>query len=328
MRSPPNGDGSGRGCSGRKCVRYSKGTAVTIARQWRLPKTKETNEMTITIREIAAKGMSFRCREAGTKGEPVILLHGFPETSHMWVDLMPVLVAEGYQVLAPDQRGYSPGARPEGITNYTYKDLASDVVHLATAKGWRTFHLIGHDWGVGAGWATVDLFAERVRSWTALSVPHIAAFGAAIREDPDQQTRSTYITFFQEPGVAEAALSANDFAGLKNVWSASIDEEKAEYLSVFREPGALTGALNWYRGSRGIDPTDEAVKFGPVSIPTLTIWGNKDTAIGRKSTEDAAKFMTGPYRFVEMDAGHWLIQEKPAEVTAEILAHLRANPME
>ncbi len=284
--------------------------------------------MAITIREIAAKGMRFRCREAGTTGEPVILLHGFPETSHMWVDLMPVLVDAGYQVLAPDQRGYSPGARPEGISNYTYKDLASDVVHLATAKGWSRFHLIGHDWGAGAGWATVDLFPERVRSWTALSVPHVGAFGAAIRDDPDQQQRSTYITFFQEPGVAEAALSANDFAGLKNVWSASSDEEKAEYLSVFQEPGALTGALNWYRGSRGIDPNDPEVKFGEVNTPTLTIWGNKDNAIGRKSTVDAAKFMTGPYRFVEMDAGHWLIQEKPAEVTAEILAHLRANPME
>lgn len=283
--------------------------------------------MTVATREIAARGMRFRVREAGTTGEPVILLHGFPETSHMWVDLLPKLVAAGYQCLAPDQRGYSPGARPEGIANYTYKELASDVVHLATAKGWRNFHLIGHDWGAGAGWAAVDLFPERIASWTALSVPHIASFGAAIRDDPDQQQRSTYITFFQEPGVAEAALSANDFAGLKNVWSASNPEEVAEYLSVFTQPGALTGALNWYRGSRGIDPNDEGVTFGAVSTPTLMIWGNKDQAIGRKSVVEAAKFMTGRYKFVEMDAGHWLIQEKPTEVEAEVIAHLRANPM-
>jgi pimeloyl-ACP methyl ester carboxylesterase len=283
--------------------------------------------MTITTREIAARGMRFRVREAGTAGEPVILLHGFPETSHMWVDLMPRLVSAGYQCLAPDQRGYSPNARPEGSANYTYKELASDVVHLATARGWRNFHLIGHDWGAGAGWAAVDLFGERITSWTALSVPHIASFGAAIRDDPDQQQRSTYITFFQEPGVAEAALSANDFAGLKNVWSASKPDEIEEYLSVFREPGALTAALNWYRGSRGIDPNDDGVKFGPVSLPTLMIWGNKDQAIGRKSVVEAANHMAGPYKFVEMDAGHWLMQEKPNEVATEILAHLRANPM-
>ncbi|MGI8925395.1 MAG: alpha/beta fold hydrolase [Tepidiformaceae bacterium] len=283
---------------------------------------------TITIRDIPANGMTFHCREAGASGEPVILLHGFPETSHMWVDLIPQLVEAGYRCLAPDQRGYSPGARPEGIENYAYAAIASDVIALADVSGFDRFHLIGHDWGAGCGWAVVDLQPERVASWAALSVPHVAAFGKAIREDPDQQQRSTYITFFQEPGVAEAALSANDFAALQAIWTKSSPAEVQEYLSVFREPAALTAALNWYRGSRGIEPgADAQVEFGAVSVPTLTIWGNQDQAIGRKSTEDAAAYMKGPYRFVELDAGHWLIQEKPAEVSAELLAHLRANPI-
>lgn len=280
----------------------------------------------IETRDIAANGFTFRCRVAGAEGgTPVILLHGFPETSHMWLPLMPVLADAGYRVLAPDQRGYSPGARPEGIENYTYSTIASDVVALADAAGFGRFHLVGHDWGAGAGWSVVANYADRVISYAALSVPHLAAFGRAIREDEDQAKRSTYITFFQEPGVAEAALSANDFAGLKNVWSASSADEKVEYLSVFSQPGALTGALNWYRGSRGIDPAADATKFGDVYTPTLLIWGNQDTAIGRKGVEDAAAYMKGPYRFVEMDAGHWLIQVKTAEVTAEVLAHLNAN---
>lgn len=280
--------------------------------------------MPTSIREISANGFSFRCREAGTTGEPVILLHGFPETSHMWVDLLPKLEAAGYMALAPDQRGYSPGARPEGIENYGYQAIASDVFALADAWGAGRFHLVGHDWGAGAGWAAVAVDPARIVSWSALSVPHVGAFGRAIREDPDQAQRSTYITFFQEPGVAEAALSANDFAGLQNVWSESSPEEKAEYLSVFRQPGALTGALNWYRGSSGIQPDN---LFGDVFTPTLLVWGNKDQAIGRVGVDNAKPLMKGPYTFVELDAGHWLIQEKFDEVSGAILAHLRANPL-
>ena len=282
--------------------------------------------MTITTREIAANGFTFHCRECGPEGgEPVILLHGFPESSRMWTPLLPVLAEAGYRVLAPDQRGYSPGARPEGIDNYRYANLASDVTALADAVGFERFHLVGHDWGAGAGWAVVARSPERIASWAALSVPHVAAFGRAIREDEDQAKRSTYITFFQQPGVAEAALSANDFEGLKNVWSESSEEEKAEYLALFSQPGALTAALNWYRGSRGIDPDDPEVRFGDVTTPTLLVWGNQDQAIGRKGVEDAAAYMKGPYKFVELDAGHWLIQEKPDEGIAEVTGHLKAN---
>ena len=284
--------------------------------------------MTTTTRDIAANGFTFHCREAGREGgEPVILLHGFPESSAMWTPLMPVLADAGYRVLAPDQRGYSPGARPEGIENYSYARIASDVIALADAVGFDRFHLVGHDWGAGAGWAVVDRYPERIASYAALSVPHVGAFGRAIREDEDQAKRSTYITFFQVPGVAEAALSADDFAGLKNVWSKSSEKEKAEYLALFSQPGALTGALNWYRGSRGIDPDDPEVQFGDVTTPTVLIWGNQDQAIGRKGVEDAAAYMKGPYKFVELDAGHWLIQEKPIEVIAEITSHLKANAL-
>jgi pimeloyl-ACP methyl ester carboxylesterase len=281
--------------------------------------------MSVTSRETTANSLTFRCREAGTSGEPVILLHGFPETSHMWIGLMERLATEGYRCLAPDQRGYSPGARPEGADQYRYVDTASDVVAIADAWGVDRFHLVGHDWGAGCGWAVLALHPERVLSWSALSVPHIAAFGRAIREDPDQQKRSQYVTFFQQPGVAEAFFSANGFAALKSIWTASPPEEVEEYLSVLSEPGALTAALNWYRGSRGIDPEDPDVTFGPVETPTLLIWGNHDNAIGRVSTENAAAYMKGPYSFIELDAGHWLIQEQPERVTSAIASHLAGN---
>jgi pimeloyl-ACP methyl ester carboxylesterase len=285
--------------------------------------------MSTVIRDITCKGMTFRCREAGPDtGEPVILLHGFPETSHMWTDFLPVLAAAGYHCLAPDQRGYSPQARPEGRENYLTPLLARDVVALADAVGFARFHLIGHDWGAGVGWRTVIDFPERVVSWTALSIPHPASYGRAYRDEPEQQKRSEYITFFEEPGVAEAAMAANDFAMLRGIWTASSPEEVAEYMSVFTVPGALTAALNWYRASFGLNPQQGLGGEEKVATPTLVVWGNQDQAVGRSTTLTTADYMTGYYKFVEMDAGHWLIQEKPDDIAREVMAHLEAYPLE
>lgn len=276
----------------------------------------------VRMRELQANGMTFRCREAGEGGEPVILLHGFPETSHMWVELMPKLAAAGYRCLAPDQRGYSPGARPEGRENYQTHLLAEDVIALADAWGAGRFHLVGHDWGAGVGWRLVMSYPERIKTWTALSIPHPASYGKAFREDPDQQEKSQYIQFFQEPGVAEAAFAADDWAMLRGIWSASSPEEVDEYVAQFTEPGAMTAALNWYRGSFGLNPDVAASSDEKVATPTLMVWGNQDQAVGRATTETQAQYMTGPFRFVEMDAGHWLIQERFEDVSREILEHL------
>ncbi|MFN0148987.1 MAG: alpha/beta fold hydrolase [Dehalococcoidia bacterium] len=284
--------------------------------------------MTITIRDINANGMTFRCREAGTTGEPVILLHGFPETSHMWTKLMPLLVEAGYRCLAPDQRGYSAGARPEGIPNYATDLLVSDVMALAQAWGaGEKFHLVAHDWGAGVGWRLVNAHPERIASWTSLSIPHPASYGRAFREDPEQQEKSQYIIFFQEPGAAEAAMSANDWAMLRTIWSASDPEEVAEYVDTFTKPGAMTAALNWYRASFGGGQlADASAAEFKVALPSLTIWGNQDQAVGRSTTANQAQYMTGYNRFVELDAGHWLVQEKLPEVSAEVLAHLKKFP--
>lgn len=279
--------------------------------------------------ELTANGLRFKCRTQGSKGEPVIMLHGFPETSHMWLPLMAKLSSEGYQCLAPDQRGYSPGARPEGIENYRYTHLSDDVIALADEMGYDKFHLIGHDHGAGVGWTVTHNHPDRVHSWTAMSVPHIAAFGRAIREDKDQSERSQYIGVFQQVGEAEKLLSADNLAPLKAIWDKGSAEQVEEYVNVFSQEGALTGALNWYRGSLSLEEgTNDATQaVGDIATPTLCLWGNEDTAIGRQSTEWAAEYMTGPYRFVEMNVGHWLIQEAKDQVIEEILSHLQTNPI-
>jgi pimeloyl-ACP methyl ester carboxylesterase len=285
--------------------------------------------MSITVHDIAANGFTFRCREAGPAGgEPVVLLHGFPETSHMWVELMPKLAEAGYRCLAPDQRGYSPGARPENVDAYLTDNLVEDVVALAEAAGFGPrYHLVGHDWGAGVGWRFVRNHPEKLASWTALSIPHPASYGRAFAEDPDQQQRSQYILFFQQPGAAEEMLLGDGAAALRQVWDKSSPEEVEEYLAILTAPGALTAALNWYRANFGGGALDPTANQFEVTTPTLTIWGNQDQAVGRATTLHHNEFMKGPNRWLELDAGHWLIQEKFETVSEEVLAHLRAHPV-
>lgn len=275
--------------------------------------------------------MVFRARFAGPEGAtrgPVVLLHGFPETSIMWCDLMGRLADEGYHCFAPDQRGYSPGARPRPVEDYGYRRLVSDITGLADVMGYPRFHLIGHDWGSAVGWALIDQHPGRVRSWTAMSVPHLDAFASAIAEDPDQRRRSRYMAFFMVPGKPEAALSGDGFALLRSLWSSIPKEQVQEYLSVFSGPGGLTAALSWYRANSALlEKGREGAKFGPVRHPTLLVWGNRDMAVGRAAVERTAQYMKGPYRLAELDAGHWLAQEEPGRLHDEILRHLRAHPL-
>jgi pimeloyl-ACP methyl ester carboxylesterase len=281
------------------------------------------------IREVEANRMVFRVRFTGTEspaGEPVILLHGFPETSIMWAGLMDRLGDEGYRCFAPDQRGYSPGARPGNVEDYEYRKLVSDVIALADALGCARFHLIGHDWGSAVGWALTHIYPDRVLSWTAMSVPHMDAFASAIADDPDQRQRSRYMGFFMLPEKPEKSLTADDFAALRSLWSSIPKEQVDEYVGVFSQPGALTAALNWYRANAVLlEKRREGPHFGPVQHSTLLLWGNQDIAVGRVAVERTAQYMKGPYRLAELNAGHWLVQEAPERVHDEILGHLKST---
>jgi pimeloyl-ACP methyl ester carboxylesterase len=262
--------------------------------------------------------MTFRCRVCGPEsGKPVILLHGFPESSAMWVQTMGSLAEKGYRSLAPDQRGYSPGARPKDRSAYAMDQVASDVIALADALGWEKFHLVGHDWGAGCGWTVVQLFPERLLSWTALSLPHMAAFGKAIRTVPEQKKKSRYMVFFQIPVLPELALG---WWALEKVWRDAGAEERDDYRALFRPYGARRAILNWYRAVRR-----RTVTYSDVSVPTLFIWGNRDEVIGRAGAEDTKRFMKGDYRFVEVDAGHWLPRQAFDRVMDEISLHLESH---
>jgi pimeloyl-ACP methyl ester carboxylesterase len=279
-------------------------------------------------RELDARGLTFSVREAGPPdGEPVLLLHGFPETSHMWIGLMEALAENGYRCLAPDMRGYSSGARPEGADNYHYEELVADVFAMADAAGFDRFHLIGHDWGAIVGWAVVCTDDSRIASWSALSVPHYRSFAEAVRDDPEEEFYRGLLVNFVGPDMAPA-LSANGAEPMRVFWTSSAPDEIDDYISVFAQPGALQAALNYYVAcAKHARALDGPVTFGTVSTPTLFLWGKDDVAIRPMSVDGAAKYMSGPYRRVDLEAGHWLVQEQPEQVRDEILAHLKEHAL-
>ena len=276
----------------------------------------------IVNREV--NGMTFKCRVAGNPSdEPVILLHGWPETSHMWIGLMEKLSAEGYYCIAPDQRGFSPQARPEKVKDYVIEFLAEDVIGIADAFGIKNFQLVGHDWGSAIGWAVVAFHPDRVKSWTAMSVPHIKAFSDAIRFDKKQKKMSQYMAFFQWRGIPEWFLLKKDRLNLRKTWKKSSPEELQDYLDVIGNKPALKSTLGYYRANYKTLKKGQGVDdYASIETPTMMIWGKKDVAIGLVGVEATAQYMKGPYQYVELDAGHWLMQEAFDECYAAIKNHL------
>ena len=271
---------------------------------------------------IEANGYAFSTKISGDNQDiPVILLHGFPESSVMWKRLMSDLNKIGYYTVAPDQRGYSFEARPEEIAQYQISHLANDVIAIADSLGIKKFHLIGHDWGSGVGWQIASDYPERLLSFTSLSVPHLEAFSRAYREDSLQHIASDYMRDFQTKKIPEYMLAKNNYELLKPIWSKHQDEEIASYINLFSQKKALTSSINWYRAN--YDLFIEGFDIGMINVPVLFVWGNKDSALKRSGVEWTEDYVKGYYRFVELDAGHWLIQESYEKVQKEILAHLK-----
>lgn len=278
----------------------------------------------IKIQELSVRGMTFRCRLSGLEntGEAIIFLHGFPETSHLWEGILQYFASEGYRCLAPDQRGYSPGARPSEINAYKIEEIAADVIALADSLGWQRFHLVGHDWGAGCGWTIVHLFPERVQSWSALSIPHLKAFETAKKKDPDQKKRSGYMTFFQIPLVPEMLFGLIVSGKRPSLWKDSSPEEIADYLTVFGKFDGRRATINWYRANRFFP-----INYGDVFLPSILIWGNQDPVVGRVGVNLTQQYMKGDYSLIELEAGHALVQEQFEPVKQALFEHIRQNPI-
>jgi pimeloyl-ACP methyl ester carboxylesterase len=269
---------------------------------------------------VAVGNLSFTIDISGpATGAPVLLLHGFPETRRMWCHQLEALARAGYRAIAPDQRGYSAGARPEGLEHYATDLLVCDALSLMDALGADRFHLVGHDWGGQLAWLIAAGHGERILSLSVLSRPHPAAFARAMQEDKAQAERSRHHRAFRE-GDAITRMRAANLKPLRDALERQgvprVDAD--EYMRALSEPGAIEGAMNWYRaGNIAASPVKS------VNVPTLYIWGDQDATVGRMAAELTAKYVTGPYRFVVIDgAGHFVVDQVPERVSSLLLEHI------
>ena len=250
----------------------------------------------------------------------VVLLHGFPQSSRSWRLVLPWL--REYRVIVPDQRGYSAGARPADVEAYRIGELAGDVVAIMDGLGVASAHVVGHDWGAAVAWQLGARHADRVRTLTAVSVPHPRAFIDALRSDAEQRTSSLYMRDFATPGYDEVLL-ADDAAQFRAQFRGSggtVDVE--DLLARAREPGALAAWLRWYAAQRLEDISDTPY----VTVPTMHIWSDGDVALRRAAAEGTAAYVRGPYRFeVLTGVSHWVPEQAPDQLGALLLAQLRTT---
>jgi len=280
------------------------------------------------VRKITTgPGLEFDCSVAGRPDNPlVLLLHGFGVSRHFWDGQLPALADAGYFAVAPNQRGYSPGARPDpkDLDAYRIDRLVGDALDIVAAAGHgdRRFHLVGHDWGGSLSWIIAARHPERLHTLTMLSRPHPASFLRALAlPDGEQKRRSGHHTAFLEPDAVPKLL-ANDCEWLRSRHMRQGMPKAATdaHMSVLGNEPALEAALAWYRSS-GPRQT-----LGPVKVPTLYLWGDADDTVGRVAAEGTGEFVDAPYRFeVLPGVGHYAADQVPDRVTELLLAHLRRH---
>lgn len=268
-------------------------------------------------------GFTFEVTDSGpADGEAIVLLHGFPESRDAWDEVAPLLNGAGYRTLVPNQRGYSPGARPKKRSAYALPKLARDIVALLDQAGVERAHVVGHDWGGAVAWQLAANHAARVITATSLATPHPRAIFQAMTRST-QLLKSYYIFLFQFPVLPERA-----FTGplRQRTWdtmrrSGLTEDYVARYQQLFAERGMARGAINWYRGALLTSPRG----VGVISVPTLYVYGTDDFALGRKAADLTADYVTGPYRYEVLDGvSHWIPEEVP-ETTAELVLDFIAS---
>jgi pimeloyl-ACP methyl ester carboxylesterase len=266
--------------------------------------------------------VTLKVRDHGT-GEPVVLLHGWPDDGDLWRHQTAALHAGGYRTIAPDLRGFGRSSRPVDVEAYTAPCMVGDVVGMLDRLGVGRAHLVGHDWGAAIAWMTAALAPDRVHTVTALSVGHPASFRAA---GWAQREKSWYMLLFQFPGVAEEWLRANDFRNLRD-WSGHPDIEPV--LARLSEPDALTASLGLYRA---ILPPAALIAsppaLPPIAASVMGVWSSGDLALTEAQMTSSAEQISGPWRYERLaGVGHWMQLEAPAAVNELLLDFIGRHSM-
>ena len=240
---------------------------------------------------VEANGLHFHVEVEG-EGVPVVLLHGFPDTSRLWLRQVPALVEAGYRTIAPD---------------------------LRDALGVERAHVVGHDWGAGVAWLLAALEPSRVERLVAISVGFP---GAAGRPDLEALQKGWYRLLFQFEGVAEDLLRRDDWYMMRVLLGSNADLNR--YLEDFSEPEALTAALNWYRANLPVERLlAPAPQLPRVQAPALGIWSTGDLYLTEHGMTASGEWVAGSWRYERIeDAGHWIPLDQPDRLNALLLEFL------
>lgn len=273
------------------------------------------------IDEFERDGLVFDVVDAGPlDGDAVVLLHGFPQRAACWDAVASRLHAAGLRTLAPDQRGYSPRARPGRRRDYRLDELVADVGELldrVRAQGHERIHLVGHDWGAAVAWV-VAARHPAVSSLTSVSVPHPAAYLASTAS-LDQLRRSWYVGFFQVPLLPER-LAARGVLERMLGSAGMTAHDLARFRADVLEDGALAGGLGWYRAIPLSLTGAGQLWRERVPVPVTHVWSDQDDALGRRSAELAHRWAAGEFELEVLEGhGHWLPEQAPDELARIVL---------
>ena len=280
-----------------------------------------TEPSTGRIEQLTHDGLTFDVRDAGPlEGDPVVLLHGFPERSSSWDGVAALLHEQGLRTLAPDQRGYSPGARPRRRRDYRLAAVVGDAIALLERVG-RPVHLVGHDWGAAVGWTVAARRPDLVRSWTAVSVPHPQAWVRSMVSS-DQPLRSWYFGLFSLPLLPEllAREGGRLERGLRR--SGMTAREVERFRREMVADGALPGGLGW---DRAVWLSGGDAGAGRIRVPTTLVWSDGDVAVGRKGIDLTPAYLDAPYALEVLEGvSHWIPTQEPERLAAIVLQRIRS----
>ncbi len=287
--------------------------------------------------QVDGAGVKLHCGVAGEAGRPLMLfLHGFPEFWAAWRVPMAHFAARGWLCVAPDLRGYNLSDKPAAVEDYKAKHLVADVLALAAHYSpQRQFVLVAHDWGGAVAWAVAIGHAQRLAKLVMINSPHPYLFWRELCNNPAQQKASEYMNMFRLP-KAERVLSEHGYARLLAAFAHLSPQWRAELVGAWSQPGALTGGLNFYRASpmypaTADDPGASKLRLEAkdfvVRVPTLVLWGERDTAL-LTGLLDGLEECVPELKLVRVrDASHWIVHEKPELVCREMEAFVAGKSL-
>lgn len=271
--------------------------------------------MSLNGQKMEINGLTLNVLVEG-EGEPVMLLHGFPDSNYVWRDVIPLLVKAGYKVIAPDQRGFGQSDAPEGKENYEMELIAKDAVAILDVLNIEKAKLVAHDWGAMIGWLLAGKYPERFESYTAISVGHSKAYAAAGFE---QKKKGWYVLFFQLEGISEKAFMANDWAIFRK--TVNNHPETDHWIKDLSRPGRLTAGMNWYRANLS---SLWKADFPRVKIPVFGIWSTDDVALAEDQMINSAAFVDATWQYERMEnVSHWIPVDEPEKLSDLIINYYK-----